>query len=227
MAFTLDKVVPWGRSYAEYIGMFSLTEADLGSRILGCGDGPAGFNAELTKRGGAVVSIDPVYIFDVEQIKNRIAETYETVMAQMRNNQNDYIWEVIPSIGALGEIRMSAMDTFLSDFELGKQEGRYIAEELPSLPFENGQFDIALSSHFLFLYSAHLSAEFHLQALQEMLRVAREVRVFPLLTLDGSVSRYLSLVSEEFASRGFDVQIVKVAYEFQRGGNQMLVIKPK
>lgn len=227
MAFTLDKVVPWGRSYAEYIGMFSLTEADLGSRILGCGDGPAGFNAELTKSGGAVVSIDPVYIFDVEQIKNRIAETYETVMAQMRNNQNDYIWEVIPSIGALGEIRMSAMDTFLSDFELGKQEGRYIAEELPSLPFENGQFDIALSSHFLFLYSAHLSAEFHLQALQEMLRVAREVRVFPLLTLDGSVSRYLSLVSEEFASRGFDVQIVKVAYEFQRGGNQMLVIKPK
>lgn len=227
MAFTLDKVVPWGRSYAEYVSMFSLVEADLGSHILGCGDGPAGFNAELTKRGGHIVSVDPVYFFDVEQIKSRIAETYEAVMAQTRENQNDFIWDVIPSIDALGEIRMSAMDTFLADFELGKQQGRYVAGELPSLPFANGQFDIALSSHFLFLYSAHLSAEFHLQALQEMLRVASEVRIFPLLALDGTVSPYLSLVSEEFASRGFDVQINKVAYEFQRGGNQMLVIKPK
>lgn len=227
MAFTLDKVVPWGRSYTEYVSMFGLAEADLGSHILGCGDGPAWFNAELTKRGGHTVAVDPVYMFDVEQIKNRLAETYETVMAQMRNNQNDYIWEVIPSIEALGEIRMSAMTSFLADFESGKQQGRYVAGELPSLPFENGKFDIALSSHFLFLYSAHLSAEFHLQALREMLRVARKVRIFPLLALDGSISPYLSLVSEEFASRGFDVQIVKVDYEFQRGGNQMLLIKPK
>ncbi len=227
MAFTLDKVVPWGRSFAEYVSMFSLTDADLGSHILGCGDGPAGFNAELTQRGGHAVSFDPVYMFDVEQIKSRIAETYETIMAQMRINQNDYIWEVIPSIEALGEIRLSAMDFFLADFESGKQQGRYLAGELPALPFEDRQFDMALSSHFLFLYSAHLSAAFHLQALQEMLRVAREVRIFPLLALDGAISPYLSLVCDEFASRGFDVQIVKVDYEFQRGGNQMLVIKPK
>ncbi len=39
---------------------------------------------------------------------------------------------------------MSAMDTFLADFELGKQQGRYIAGELPALPFANGQFDDCL-----------------------------------------------------------------------------------
>ena len=27
MAFTLDKVVPWGRSYDEYVAMFALSEA--------------------------------------------------------------------------------------------------------------------------------------------------------------------------------------------------------
>ncbi|MGZ0079826.1 SAM-dependent methyltransferase [Methylomonas sp. YC3] len=227
MAFTLDKVVPWGRSYAEYVSMFSLSEADLGRHILGCGDGPAGFNAELTQRGGHIVSVDPVYMFDVEQIKSRIAETYETVMAQTLENQRDFIWDVIPSIEALGEIRMTAMDTFLADFELGKQQGRYLAGELPALPFEDRQFDMALSSHFLFLYSAHLSAEFHLQVVQEMLRVAREVRIFPLLALDRVLSPHLSRVCEEFASLGFDVKIVKVDYEFQRGGDQMLVIKPQ
>ena len=48
MGFTLDKVVPWGRSYNEYVSMFALSEADLKLPILGCGDGPAEFNSILT-----------------------------------------------------------------------------------------------------------------------------------------------------------------------------------
>ncbi|HJW86861.1 MAG TPA: hypothetical protein VJ440_09535 [Candidatus Brocadiaceae bacterium] len=51
MGFTLDKVVPWGRSYEEYVSMFDLTEIDLELRVLGCGDGPAAFNSALSKRG--------------------------------------------------------------------------------------------------------------------------------------------------------------------------------
>lgn len=226
MGFTLDKVVPWGRSYAEYVSMFDLTEAELGLRILGCGDGPAAFNSVLSQRGGNIVSADPVYVFDADQIRRRIEETYETVMAQMHKNHSDYVWSVIPSVEQLGSLRMSAMETFLADFDAGKLEGRYIPGELPSLPFASGQFDIALSSHFLFLYSAHFSAEFHLQALQEMLRVAREVRVFPLLTLDGYLSPHLPFVTEHLANHGFGVEVKRVPYEFQRGGNEMLVIKP-
>ena len=58
--FTLDKVVPWGRSFDEYQQLFALTPADLERRILGCGDGPAAFNAEATRRGARVVSCDPL-----------------------------------------------------------------------------------------------------------------------------------------------------------------------
>jgi len=226
MGFTLDRVVPWGRSYDEYVGMFFLTEVDLGLRLLGCGDGPAGFNSALTKRGGHIVSIDPLYAFDAEQIRGRISETYATVMAQMRQHHSDYVWETIPSLEHLGRVRMSAMETFLADFDAGKKAGRYIARELPSLPFEGGQFDIALSSHFLFLYSTQLSAEFHLQALREMLRVAREVRIFPLLTLDGTPSPHVNVVTESLSGYGYTAEIKRVSYEFQRGGNEMLVIKP-
>jgi len=226
MGFTLDKVVPWGRSYDEYVSMFGLTDVDLGLRILGCGDGPAAFNAVLTKQGGKIVSVDPIYVFDAEQIRSRISETYEPVMAQMRKNQNDYVWGAISSVEQLGHLRMSAMETFLADFDAGKNDGRYISGELPSLPFENGEFDMALSSHFLFLYSAHLSADFHLQALHEMLRVAREVRVFPMLTLDGASSPHFRFVNEHLADHGFAVEVKRVPYEFQRGGNEMLVIKP-
>lgn len=225
MGFTLEKVVPWGRSFEEYVNMFCLSDADLRLRILGCGDGPAAFNAVLTKQGGNIVSVDPVYVFEAEQIKGRIFETYEAVMAQMRKNQSDYIWEAISSVEQLGSLRMSAMEIFLTDFDAGKNEGRYIPGELPSLPFESGMFDIALSSHFLFLYSAHLSAEFHLQALQEMLRVAREVRVFPTLTLNGASSPHFHFVTENLANQGFAVEVKRVPYEFQRGGNEMLVVK--
>jgi len=226
MGFTLDKVVPWGRSYDEYVSMFDLTEADLKLRILGCGDGPAAFNSALSQRGGYIVSIDPVYAFNAEQIRSRISETYTMVMTQMHNNKSDYVWGAISSVEQLGTIRMSAMETFLADFESGKQAGRYISGELPVLPFTSQQFDIALSSHFLFLYSAHLSAEFHLQAVLEMLRVSREVRVFPLLTLNGATSPYLQFVAEQLMEQGFGAEIKQVPYEFQRGGNEMLVIKP-
>lgn len=226
MGFTLDKVVPWGRSFAEYVKMFDLLETDLQLRILGCGDGPAGFNTDLTKLGGHVVSIDPVYAFDATQIQNRITETYGTVMEQMRKNQNDYVWNAISSVEELGRTRMLAMEAFLSDFEVGKNEGRYVSGELPILPFETGDFDIALSSHFLFLYSAHLSIEFHLQSLREMLRIAHEVRVFPLLMLDGNPSPYLDPITEKLAHLGFNTERRRVPYEFQRGGHEMLLVRP-
>lgn len=225
MSFTLDKIVPWGRSYDEYVAMFGLTVADLKRRILGCGDGPAVFNAELTKRGGTVVSVDPIYSFDCSQIRSRIRETYETVMAHTYNNRDNFVWTTISSVEELGRVRMTAMEAFLADYDRGKSEGRYIAGELPVLPFEDDSFGIALSSHFLFLYSDHLSAEFHLQALGEMLRMAREVRVFPLLTLEAKKSPHVGLVIQTLEGQGFIVEVRRVPYEFQRGGNEMLVVR--
>lgn len=226
MGMTLDKVVPWGRSYDEYVAMFALTSDDLNRRLLGCGDGPAAFNAEVTRRGGRIISIDPIYQFSSAQIRQRIAEIYDTVMTQVSANQADFVWKNISSVEQLGKVRMTAMETFLADFAAGKQQGRYLAAELPVLPLASDSCDLALSSHFLFLYSAHLSAEFHLQALLEMLRVAREVRVFPLLTLDGIVSPHLEPVREQLAKRGFGSSMVRVDYEFQRNANEMLVITP-
>ena len=72
------------------------------------------------------------------------------------------------------------MEVFLRDFERGKTEGRYLPQELPKLPFADGEFDLALCSHLLFTYSGQLSADFHAQAVMEMCRVAKEVRIFPL-----------------------------------------------
>jgi hypothetical protein len=222
--FTLEQVVPWGRSFDEYRRMFALTEDDLRLRIVGCGDGPASFNAEATRRGTAVVSCDPIYRYDASQIRARVASTCDQILEQTRQNAGEFVWTEIPSVEALGKLRMAAMDEFLSDYEAGKSQGRYIEAELPDLPFEDSSFGLALCSHLLFLYTAQLGEAFHRRAIREMCRVAREVRVFPLLALGATPSPLVAPVIDELAGCGVAVSIERVPYEFQRGGNEMMRI---
>ena len=223
--FTLDQVVPWGRSFDEYRRMFALSDADLAGRMLGCGDGPASFNAEATRAGHAVVSCDPIYQFTASQIRTRLDDTYPQVLGQTRQNAGEFVWTTIRSVDELAAVRMAAMTTFLDDYEAGKASGRYVHAELPTLPFTDQSFDLALSSHFLFLYSAQLGEAFHVEAVREMCRVAREVRIFPLLALGATPSTLVAPVTAALTREGFEVTVETVAYEFQRGGNQMMRIR--
>src|SRR5215510_131863 len=176
MAFSLDRVVPWGRSFVEYQRMLALSERDLEKKILGCGDGPASFNAEATKQGAWVTSFDPLYRYSAEEIRGRIKEVCPEVLEQTRRNRDAFVWREFHSIEALGRARLRAMAQFLKDFTIGHESGRYVAGELPELPFESRSFDLAICSHLLFLYSEQLSEEFHLESVAEMCRVADDVR---------------------------------------------------
>jgi hypothetical protein len=57
-----------------------------------------------------------------------------------------------------------------------------------------------------------------------MIRVSKEVRVFPLLTLNGDKSEYLNPTIDNLINKGHTANTKKVNYEFQRGGNEILVI---
>jgi hypothetical protein len=222
MPFQLSDIVPWGRSYSEYVAMFALSDDDLKKRVLGCGDGPAGFNAGMTRRGGTVVSVDPLYAFEMDEIEKRIDETFDEVMRETCANRGNFVWEHIHSVEELGRIRMEAMREFLNDYPKGRSEGRYVPGSLPELDFPDNTFDLALCSHFLFLYADRLDVEFHVNAIDEICRVSGEARFFPLLDLDAAPSPHVSPVIEHFNNRGYRVETVRVPYEFQRGGNRML-----
>jgi hypothetical protein len=218
----LNEVVPWGRTLEEYQLMFALSDADLNTKILGCGDGPASFNAEMTKKGFSVVSIDPIYQFSAKQIRQRVQDTYEPVISQVKQNLDRYLWNFFSSADELGQARLAAMEQFLLDYEMGKNQGRYLPQSLPHLEFADQQFDLCLCSHLLFLYSEQLSLEFHLTSIHELLRISSEVRFFPLLQLNCELSPYIDPVIQELSHKEFNVAIQPVAYEFQKGGNQML-----
>lgn len=223
----LNTVVPWGRSLEEYIEIFSLSEQDLAKSILGCGDGPASFNAQLTQRGGYVTSLDPTYCFTAEQLQGRINEVYHEVMPQMRQTQDKYLWTKIHSVEQLGTIRMSAMKVFIEDYPTGKAQGRYVEGALPQLPFKTHQFELALCSHFLFLYSEQVSFSEHLASLEALCRVANEVRVYPLVALDGQLSPHLDKVMSALVAQGYEASPKEVAYRFQKGATHMLVVKQR
>ena len=218
----LKSVVPWGRSLNEYKDMFLLNDSDLNKTILGCSDGPASFNAEWTQLGGKVISADPIYQFTPKQIKTQIDELYPEIMKQMSNTTDNYIWKCIENIIDLGNIRMNAMSKFIQDFS-SSPNGRYINSSLPNLPFNNLQFDIALCSHYLFLYSDQVSEKQHLASIKELCRVAKEIRIYPLLDLNGTKSRHIEPVTSFLKEINRTVSFKQVNYEFQKGAKEMLV----
>lgn len=222
MPTLLQEIIPWGRTLREYELMFALGEREKSLKILGCGDGPASFNAEWAALGGNVISIDPVYEFSGAQIRERFDDVRDDIIRKVEDAPKRWSWSFHANPQGLLANRVTALEKFLADYEPGKSAGRYQIGELPQLDFANQQFDLALCSHLLFLYSNLLSSDFHTAALLELCRVAHEVRVFPLLNLLGKKSEHLEKVLEVLAAQGIRATIETVAYEFQKGGNQML-----
>lgn len=220
--FDLKDVLPWGRNRAEYAAFFDLGAVGPETRILDCAGGPASFNAEMTEAGRRVISADPLYRCTAADIASRVAETRMQMIAGLRAAIHRFVFTWHGSVERHEAIRMAAVRRFLDDFEAGRREGRYRAAALPDLPFGTGAFDLALSSHFLFLYSDHFDAKDHIACIAEMMRVAAEARVFPLLDLDGEPSRHVEPVRKALEARGFETEIRAVDYEFQKNGNEML-----
>jgi hypothetical protein len=221
----LDRVVPFGRSKTEYELMFALTESDRLISIIGIGDGPASFNAEMTAAGYQVTSIDPIYQFIGSEIKSRFDACVDTIIEQVRNTPNNWVWSYHKSPEDLRANREKAIAIFLEDYDRGKIEGRYLNAELPKLYFQDKQFQLALCSHFLFLYSEHLSFEFHLESIRELCRIAEEVRIFPLLNLAQARSPYIEEICNTLAKEGINSEIIPVPYELQKGGNQAIIFR--
>lgn len=227
MVLELNEAVPWGRNLIEYIRMFSLTPDVVSKRILDCAAGPSSFNCEITNAGGKVVSCDPIYILSKIELESKITEIAVLVEKELTNNAVNSASASLEHERNLNKFRLSAMKTFLSDYEKGKTESRYIYCEFPELNFANDEFDLSLCSHFLFTYSQNLTLQFHIDAIKEMTRVAKEARIFPVFSLDGKQSDFLEPVIDSLTQDNYYVQIQPVNYELIEGSNKVLIVKKR
>lgn len=69
-----------------------------------------------------------------------------------------------------------------------------------------------------------LTEEFHFKSIKELCRVAENVRIFPVLEPGSVKSRYLDGIVKRLKNENYRVQYLQVAYEFQKGGNELLKV---
>lgn len=134
-------------------------------------------------RGGHIISLDPIYCLSSDEITGRINEAYKILFGQIKENMGDFSWGMFHSPEDYCQVHIDAMKEFLYDYNDGLREGRYIHGSLPTLPFKDGEFDIALCGNLLFVYSQQLSEEFHIQSIKELCRVSSEARIYPIQEL--------------------------------------------
>ncbi len=221
-AFPIVDTVPWGRDAAEYAAFFRLADDDRRRRILDCGGGPSSFAAE---RGYGVTAVDPLYRWQGEAIERRVVETAAVMREGVMAARARFVWNLYGSPEALVARRLATMRGFLADYAAGRRAGRYVAAALPRLPFPSDAFDLALCSHLLFLYDHVLDLDFHEAALLEMLRLAPEARIFPLLDMEGRPSKLVDPITRRLGELGLGVAVEPVDYEFQKDGSRMLRVR--
>lgn len=216
----IEEVYPWGHTLADYRKIFQLTDEELSKELIGFADGTASVNSELMQVGRKMVSLDPIYQFSTSDIELRL----NAVLAQSGQYQLQLSSDEQQQAIHIADKSAKATRLFLADFDLGKSQQRYLSAALPSvLPFKDDAFDIGLCAHFLLLYD-HYGIEFHLASIREMLRVCREIRIYPTINLSGQKSLVLNDVMAYF-SGNYTLDLVLVDYGFGNMGNEMLTLR--
>lgn len=220
----LERIIFIGRTFEEYLDMFSLSEEELqGKKILDCPAGACSFTAVGNKSGLDVTACDIAYFHSDEDLKNKGLQDIENAMEHMEKVKINYKWDYFNDIEGLRKHRLNALHNCSNDMK--KSSERYIPITLPSLPFKNEEFDILLSAHFLFMYADRLDFQFHIETLNELLRVTKEeIRIFPLVYLEGKRYVHLDKIISYLTDNGCTSEEVKVPYEFQINANSMLKI---
>jgi len=216
------------RSFREYEAMFTLEDGALASGpTLDVAGGASSFAAEARSRGAQVVSADPRYAKTADTLHAESLEEIASSTAKLERAKDRFDWSYYGSIEAHRANRERSLERFAADYraEAEAGSGAYVAAGLPKLPFEDDTFALTLCSHFLFLYEAQFSCEFHRDALKELYRVTRpggEVRVYPLYTLRHERYPGLDGLMRELEDAGADVRLLPSRLPFISGSTQLL-----
>jgi len=222
MSLILDDFLITGRTFEEYVAFFDLdAEALRGKKVLDCPGGASSFVAQARDFEIEAHACDMLYRFErdaiLEQGLKSIDHIYRDVSWMEDNN-----FEFYGSIERHRSFRENALTQFCDDYN----PVYYRYAQLPKLLYDDQTFDIVLSSHLLFVYDDRLDIHFHIESIREMLRIGREVRLFPLIDFKNSrvdeeknLSPYAYAIAEIFGG-----EIIPVDFEFQKNGGYMMRI---
>jgi len=217
----LDRVVLLGRTFGEYRRYFLLEPNELiGRTVLDVAGGVSSFCAEANNLGINVTAFDPIYSLRRENIRERsdpdLGSIYRTI-----GLVPTYRWGFYKNPDYMRALREHASAIFFSDFE--RHPERYVAGELPRLPFADGKFDLTLVSYLLFAYQDRFDYEFHSNSILEVMRVTRgEARIYPTVTFEAQPSEYIPMLQSDAALQAFEFMEIETDFEFLVNSNSYL-----
>ncbi|NCT57020.1 MAG: class I SAM-dependent methyltransferase [Legionella sp.] len=218
----MRKRVLWGHHVSEYQEMFDVSDAALEANLLEYGCGASAVNAELHQAGTTVVSIDPLFALSKPELVQHVNQDFDERVQQVLADQAQFNVESYGGMEAFLATRRAGMEIFFADYNAGIEEGRYKALVSGALPFENFSFDLALSSHYLFANAADDAIAYHVKTIQDLARVAKEVRIFPLIERAGTPSELLGPVLLGLQQANFGTEVREVRCALYPEGNAML-----
>lgn len=220
----LDRIIFIGRTFDEYISLFNLNEDQIKQfKILDCPAGACSFTAKSNQLGGDVTAVDIAYYYPVNQLQEKGLIDLEHGSTSVEMARDNYVWDYFKTSDELKKTRLQALLDCTDDMSLHPE--RYVAATLPVLPFQDNEFEMTLSAHFLFMYSDRLDITFHKSTILELMRVtSKEIRIFPLVNQASEASEYLDEIYDFIIKANWKYEIHDVSYEFQRNANQFLRI---
>lgn len=213
-----------GRSFEEYIKMFNLNlEQIKDEKILDCAGGASTFTAKMTGNGYKVKAVDLLYDKDPDFLQQRCKTHLNALIKSLASLEHLFVWNFFKDLSDLKSHRMNVCHQFFNDYQKFR-ESQYIKGDILNLPFKDNAFHKVLSSHLLFIYDHRLSYNFHIDAINEMLRVSsKEVLIYPLVKHKNKKSEYVKGIMDDLGEN-MDIKLEKVDYEFRKGATQMMKI---
>jgi hypothetical protein len=213
----------WGRTLEEYIAMFNLAYITPSTKILSLADGPSTFNLQLRQRGITITSVDPIFELEPEEIKKIFKKSYLFNKGLLRKTPKSFNLKSKKEVRQLLNKRQGTFDAFIADYEFQRENYQY--GKLPVLSLNTDRFDLCLCSNLLFIFGHIFDVDFHIQSIKEMLRLSKEVRIFPLYDINGQVSVHLDQVIGSLTESNFSCEIITNDYHVYKNGNRFLRIK--
>ncbi|MCX7090196.1 MAG: hypothetical protein NTU48_01910 [Legionellales bacterium] len=221
----MERLVLWGHHLDEYRDMFDLPDVALGMRFLEFQSGVTAFQYELRGTAAHLVSYDTWFDLSKEALREKVEASFAARLAQITERAEAFdLSRYAGSLDELTAYRRQGIAHFFADYDLGHAEGRYVFAEQAKLPFPGFFFDYALSAHHFFSNMAPQTVAYHVDILEGLAQVAKEVRIFPLVDAQGRPSELLGPVILALQQKNYGIEVRKVGYHLQPQGNAMLRI---
>ena len=220
----MRRAVLWGHHANEYKEMFDLNDDHFSLPLLEYGCGPSALNSTVHDKNSLVVSIDPLFSLGKSDLLQKTTLMFDERALALRSDPLLLDVTAYGGLDAFIAYRKQGMALFFKDYEQGLTAKRYRADAIDSLPFDDFTFNMALSSHYFFGDGNIHSVDDTLSMIKSLARVAKEVRIFPLLNRPSVTSEQLGPVLLGLQQNNYGVEVREVACSLYPAGNAMLRI---